>query len=414
MTTEHSAPHGTRHSGRNVARRLVHSAFNSLRTGEITITDWLGTTRLGRGDTTRLSANVHVLDPRFYSLVARRHSLGAAEAFIKGFWEADDLVALMRMFVRRIGNEPPFEQWVMKLASVPAAIRHWTRRNTRSGSRRNIKAHYDLGNDFFEAFLDPTMTYSCGVFETPDVTMEEASKAKLRLIARKLGLRPGMSVVEIGSGWGSFAVMAAAEYGCDVLSVTLSRKQADEANRRIQSLGLADRAKVKVVDYRDLKGQYDRLVSIEMIEAVGHARLPEFFHHCSGLLKPNGLALVQVITMPDQDYRSYLRRADFIQEFVFPGSCCPARTAVLNAAARASDLRAIDVQEIGPHYATTLKRWRDSFLAARSRISEMGYPDEFLRLWEYYLCYCEAGFAEAHVGDVQIVFSKPEFRGVVC
>jgi cyclopropane-fatty-acyl-phospholipid synthase len=391
-------------------RRILIDALGMIKQGEITITDSLGEVTVGGIDAARLKVSLRVNDPRFYRLAVLGHSLGAAEAYRRGYWEADDLTNLIRIFARRRGHESPSEKFVAKISTVPRTILHFLNRNNRTGSKRNIQVHYDLGNAFFELFLDKTMTYSSGIFESPDATMEEASLAKLRHICDKLGLQPGMSVVEIGSGWGSFAIVAAREYGCRVVSVTLSEEQYEEANRRIAAEGLSELAEVRLLDYRDLRGEFDRLVSIEMIEAIGHSRMREYFAKCASLLKPNGLMAIQAITMPDQGYREYLRRTDFIQQYVFPGSCCPARTAILAAARDASDLRAMDLEEIGHHYATTLNKWRDRFVEAIPEVLDQGYSKEFVRVWHYYLCYCEGGFAEGYVGDVQIVFSKPLYR----
>lgn len=394
-------------------RKILFKALGSIRHGQITIIEGESEVTLGQIDEAELAVQIKVNDPGFYRLAVLNHSLGVAEAYRRGWWEADNLVDLIRIFARRRGHETPAERFMAKVSVVPSYILHALNRNDRSNSQRNIQVHYDLGNDFFELFLDETMTYSCGIFERPGMSMEEASKAKLRRICEKLGLEPGMSVVEIGSGWGSFAIMAAREYGCQVVSVTLSSEQYEEANRRISEAGLNHLAEVRLMDYRDLTGKFDRLVSIEMIEAIGHARLPEYFRKCASLLVPDGLMAIQAITMPDQGYREYLRRTDFIQQYVFPGSCCPARMAIMGAASKASDLRVVGLEEIGDHYATTLSRWRARFVDAIPIVLKQGYSEEFIRVWHYYLCYCEGGFTERYVGDVQIVFSKPLYRGEI-
>lgn len=405
---------GSRSSGvDNLFRRILLSALGSIRHGQITIIENREEVTLGQMDEAELAVRIKVNDPSFYRLAVLGHSLGAAEAYKRGHWEADNLVNLIRIFARRRGHETSAEQFIAKLSVIPRFILHALKRNNRSNSKKNIQAHYDLGNDFFELFLDETMTYSCGIFECPEMSMEEASKAKLRRICEKLGLERGMSVVEIGSGWGSFAIMAAREFGCHVVSVTLSAEQYEEANRRISDAGLGHLAEVRLMDYRDLTGKFDRLVSIEMIEAIGHARMREYFKKCASLLSEDGLMAIQAITMPDQGYREYLRRTDFIQQYVFPGSCCPARVAILDAACKASDLRAVGLEEIGDHYVTTLSRWRARFVDAIPLVLKQGYSDEFIRVWHYYLCYCEGGFAERYVGDVQIVFSKPLYRGEI-
>jgi len=402
---------GSRREDRAVdrlARRAVFAAFSRLSQGRILLKEGAGEHFFGAGE---FSATIEVFDSRFYSLVARSGAIGAAEAYSRGYWESESLVDLFRIFVRRIGKESALESRVAWIGSVPGYFRQLLRRNGRRDSRRNIEAHYDLGNDFFELFLDPSLTYSSGIFETPLASLEEASEAKLRRIALKLGLRPGMRVAEIGCGWGSFATLAAREFGCHVTGVTLSKQQHAEAMRRVRESGLDDRVQILLKDYRDLEGSFDRIASIEMVEAIGHARLGEYFATCSRLLKPDGLMVIQAITMPDQGYEQYLRRTDVIRHHIFPGSNCPSRTALLEAASRHSPLRAVHLGEIGPHYATTLRLWRERFVNRLPDALSLGYPREFLRLWHFYLCYCEAGFAERHVGNVQIVLAMPAYRG---
>lgn len=392
-------------------RRILLTVLSRIRHGVISLIENDSVVRLGERDDAELAVQIKVNDPRFYRLAVVGHSLGVAEAYRRGFWEADDLTTLIRIFARRRGFEYRAEKFIAQISTIPRFILHILKRNNRSNSKRNIQAHYDLGNEFFELFLDETLTYSCGIFERPEMSLEEASKAKLRRICEKLDLKPGMSVVEIGSGWGSFAIFAAREYGCNVVSVTLSAEQCKEANKRIAEAGLEHLAVVQLMDYRDLTGKYDRLVSIEMIEAIGHARMREYFKKCASLLAPDGLMALQAITMPDQEYKDYLWRTDFIQQYVFPGSNCPSRLAILEAATKSSDLRAVHMEEIGTHYATTLARWRERFVRSIPEVMLQGYSPEFIRVWHYYLCYCEGGFAERYVGDVQMIFSKPRFRG---
>jgi cyclopropane-fatty-acyl-phospholipid synthase len=392
-------------------REILLWALNRLTCGELIIEDGENEWRVGTADRAGIVARVRILDRRFYGLAVLRHSLGVAEAYRLGYWEAENLTDVIRIFVRRRGLESGPEKFVSRLAVIPASIGRLIRPNNRANSRDHIEAHYDLGNEFFQLFLDSTMAYSCGVFESEASSLEEASVAKFRRIGDKLGLQSGHSVVEIGSGWGGFAIFAARTYGCRVTTVTISPAQFEEAKSRVCEVGLAHLVDVQLRDYRDLDGQYDRLVSIEMIEAIGHARLREYFAKCSRLLKPDGLMAIQAITMPDRGYRGYLTKTDFIQKYIFPGSCCPARTAIFDAATRASDLRVVDLEEIGWHYARTLAEWRSRFVASIPQVLAMGYPAEFVRIWHYYLCYCEGGFEERYVGDVQLVFSKPDYRG---
>ncbi|MFM9874540.1 MAG: class I SAM-dependent methyltransferase [Fimbriimonadaceae bacterium] len=397
----------------SICRSVLLWALGRSKQGSFTFIEGDSEIRVGEPDATGLRAKVQVFDGRFYVLAILKHSLGAAEAYKRGYWEAEELTDVIRIFVRRRGHESNWEKLMAKISVVPAYFAHLLRNNNRTNSRKNIEAHYDLGNDFFELFLDESLTYSSGIFASEESTMLEASELKLKRMCEKLGLHPGLSVVEIGSGWGSFAIYAARNYGCRVKTVTLSKQQFDEAKRRICEANLDHLVDIQLMDYRELEGKFDRLVSIEMIEAIGHSRMPEYFAQCARLLNSDGLMAIQAITMPDQGYREYLRRTDFIQQYVFPGSCCPARSAILAAATKSSDLRVVDLEEIGMHYATTLARWREKFVAAIPQIMELGYPAEFIRVWHYYLCYCEGGFAERYVGDVQLVFSKLEYRGEV-
>jgi cyclopropane-fatty-acyl-phospholipid synthase len=283
-------------------------------------------------------------------------------------------------------------------------------RNTLAGSQANIAAHYDLGNDFYALFLDETMTYSCGIFEQEDSTLEEASLAKYDRICRKLALKPEDEVLEIGTGWGGFAIYAAGRYGCRVTTTTISRAQFDLARPRIAEAGLEDRVTLLLKDYRHLTGSYDKLVSIEMIEAVGFEYFDTFFSVCSERLKDDGLMCLQAITIADQVFDRYRRSHDFIRSHVFPGSCLISLGALSASLARATDLRLIHLEDLTPHYARTLKLWRERFFANLDQVRALGYPETFIRLWEFYLCYCEGGFAERYIGDVQMVLAKPGNR----
>jgi len=290
---------------------------------------------------------------------------------------------------------------------------HWMARNTRGGSSRNIQAHYDLGNDFFQLFLDPTMMYSSGIFEHLQMTLEEASIAKLERICRKLDLKPGDRVIEIGTGWGGFAMHAARHYGCHVTTTTISPSQHAMARERIAAAGLSEQIDLLLTDYRDLGtrgGQYDKLVSIEMIEAVGHHYYDTYFRQCSELLKPEGAMLLQAITIADQQYEVAKNSVDFIQRYIFPGSCIPSVTAISDSLARVTDLRLTHLEDIGPHYATTLRLWHDNFDAQLDAVRALGYPETFIRMWQFYLCYCEAGFIERVIGDAQLLLIKPQCR----
>lgn len=399
--------------GLRLYRKLVIAALDRMRDGVIHIEEpGAPTICVGVPDESfPAHAHIRVADKRFYALAAKRGAIGVAEAYMKGYWQADDLTNLMRMFVRRIGKEAPIERVLASVGSMPAYIRHLLRKNTVTGSKRNIRAHYDLGNDFFETFLDPSLTYSSGYFESAETTMLEASERKLRMIAQKLAIDPSHTVLELGCGWGSFGMLCAREFGCRVVCVTLSAAQHAEATRRVRAAGLHDRVEVRLQDYRELTGLFDRIVSIEMIEAIGHENLPEFFRKCQSLLKDDGAMVIQAISMPERGYENYLRRTDFIREFIFPGSCCPSKSAILTAAATATKLHMVHLEEFGLHYARTLRHWREAFVENFEKTLALGYSADFLRLWHFYLCYCEAGFEEKHVGVSQIAFEMPCYTG---
>jgi cyclopropane-fatty-acyl-phospholipid synthase len=287
---------------------------------------------------------------------------------------------------------------------------HWFNRNTRAGSRKNIAAHYDLGNDFFKLFLDDSMMYSSAMFTNPNMTLAEAQMTRLRAICRKLDLQPSDHLLEIGTGWGGFAISAARECGCRITTTTISREQYELACERIAAAGLQGRIEVLRCDYRDLQGQYDKLVSIEMIEAVGHQYYDTYFAKCASLLKPSGSMLLQAITIADQRYDAAKNSVDFIQRYIFPGSCIPSVTAMTDSITRSSDLRLFHLEDIGPHYATTLARWRENLFDQLDRVRAMGHSEAFIRMWEYYFCYCEGGFAERAIGDVHMLLVKPGNR----
>ncbi len=397
-----------------LARSLVLRGLERIRVGRIEIHE--PGLCLAFGDKTsaaELRASVFVHDPRFYGSVAWGGTLGAGEAYIDGLWACDDLTTLMRIFLR---NEDAFSDLNGAFTRLSAAMQrgwHALRRNTRSGSRRNILAHYDLSNDFYQLFLDESMTYSCGIFELPDSTLHEASIAKLDRICRKLRLCSGDHVLEIGTGWGSFAIHAARNYGCRVTTTTISEKQFKLACQRVAEAGLSDRVTVLQKDYRELEGRYDKLVSIEMIEAVGWQYYDAYFRKCSELLKPGGAACLQAITMAEHNYEQAKRSVDYIKRYIFPGSCIPSIGAMTTAIARSTDMTIAHLEDITSHYATTLRRWHDRFQESLPQVRELGFSDAFIRMWEYYLCYCEAGFRERNIGNVQMLIVKPAFRGAV-
>ena len=390
------------------ARRLVCRHLDHLPHARIAINDRGGTTIVGKGD--RVAAEMSVLDPRFYRHAALHGSVGFGEAYVDGWWTTDDLLALLRTLAGFRPRAVIGAKLARAASWAPNALLRLSRLNTRAGSRRNIHAHYDLSNEFFGTWLDSTMTYSSGLFESQQSTLDQASLAKYERICRRIDLRSTDHVVEIGCGWGGFAEYAATNFGCRVTGVTISRQQLSFAQERIRRAGLADRVELQFCDYRDLTGKFDKLVSIEMIEAVGHRYLGTFFAKCCDLLHPQGQMMVQAITIPGQRFDAYRRNVDFIQKHVFPGGCLPSLGAIHKAVGRATDLRLLEAVDFAEDYARTLAAWRERFHAAADQILQLGFDERFMRLWDYYLCYCAAGFYERQIGLAQLHFAKPAAR----
>ena len=404
----------------SLGRRLLLRQLRGLEHGELVLVEDGAIHRFGRTSARcNLSARLTVSDPQFFADAAFGGTVGAGESYINGHWACDDPTALVRIMVVNRDLMAQLEGGLTGLVSAPfLKLFHWVNRNTRGGSARNIAAHYDLGNTLFELMLDDTMAYSCGIFERPDATLREASIAKFDTVCRKLDLRPGEHLLEIGTGWGGLAMHAARHYGCHVTTTTISREQHDYAAQRIRRAGLADRITLLLEDYRELPrhltgeraGGFDKLVSIEMVEAVGHQFLDTYFETCSRLLAPHGAMLLQAITLRDQLYARALKNVDFIQRFIFPGSFIPSVAALTDSVARSTDLKLFHLEDIGPHYATTLAHWRRNFFANLEKVRSLGYPEHFVRMWDYYLCYCEGGFMERQLGDVHMLLTKPDCR----
>ena len=397
-----------------LARRIVLDKLQRLHDGEITLVEAGSSQTFGRANASfPLAVTLWVKAPSFYSDVAFGGSVGAGESYIHDCWESSDPVALARILLRNRDVLDSMDGGAALLARPLRKAFHWLNRNTRKGSRRNIAAHYDLGNDFYALWLDPQMMYSCAWYESPTTPLEEAAVAKLDRICQRLELGPEDRVVEIGTGWGGFAVHAAKHYGCHVTTTTISREQHEYARQKIEREGLGDRITLLLDDYRDLDGTFDKLVSIEMIEAVGHQYLDTFFAKCSSLLKPDGQMLLQAITIADQRYDYARRNVDFIKRYVFPGGFLPSVTAMTSALTRVTDLRAVNIEDIGLHYAWTLRDWRERFFARIDEVREQGFSAEFIRLWDFYLIYCESAFLERAIGDVQLHAIKPGARPAI-
>jgi cyclopropane-fatty-acyl-phospholipid synthase len=391
-------------------RDRITERLSALRAGTLTVREGEHTTRFGGSARQDLAAEIHVHSPRLYRRLATGGALGAAESYLQGEWTADDLTTVLQIFAANLQAADGLESRLARALNLPAVLTHRLRRNTRGGSRRNIHAHYDLGNDFFALFLDESLTYSCGIFPRRDATLREASEAKLDTVCRKLGLTPRDHVLEIGTGWGSFAIHAARHYGCRVTTTTISDAQYEVARQRVAASGLGDRITLLKRDYRELHGSFSSVVSIEMIEAVGPQYLDAYFQVCSRVLHPDGQMLLQGIVMPEHRYGAYLGSTDFIQRYVFPGSALVSIGAISGALGRATDLSITHVEDLSPHYAATLRAWRTRFMARLDEVRALGYDDRFIRLWEYYLAYCEAGFAERCTGVVQMLLTKPACR----
>ena len=392
-------------------RARLLGQLDGLRHGDIVLADPLGETRLGEATAGIPSVRMVVHGAGFYRALAGNGSVGAAESYMEGDWDCDDLVGLVRLLVRNRDLLDGMEGGAARLGGWAMQAWHALRRNTREGSRRNIAAHYDLGNDFFRLFLSDDLMYSSALYAGEDDTLEAASTRKLDRICEKLQLSPGDHVVEIGTGWGGFALHAARTRGCRVTTTTISREQHALASQRIAEAGLQERVTVLLSDYRDLQGQYDKLVSIEMVEAIGAHYMQAYFATLGRLLKPDGLGLVQAITIEDHRYAQALRSVDFIKRHIFPGSFIPSIAALLDAKSRSTDLALVHLEDFGPSYARTLHDWRERFTANREQARAQGYDERFLRMWEFYLAYCEGGFLERSIGVAHLLLAKPGYRG---
>ena len=390
------------------SRYLLLKMMTKIQHGRIILQE--GHSKWIFGTESELSAHVTVHDRSFYRKVLFGGSIGGGEAYVDGLWKVDDLTALVRIMVLNMSFLERMEQGFAWLLRPLDLVRHALNANSKTKSKRNILAHYDLGNDMYASFLDPTMMYSSAIYPSAKSSLEEASLNKLATICQKLDLQPTDHVIEIGTGWGGFAIYAARNYGCRVTTTTISDAQYEEAVKRVKEAGLIDKITLLRSDYRDLTGTYDKLVSIEMIEAVGHRFLPAFFAKCGELLKPDGKMLLQAITITDQKYKQYARTVDFIQRYIFPGGCLPSNTRMLQLISEKTDMVVRHIDDFGFDYARTLQDWRTRFNESFPSLRAKGYDETFKRLWEYYLCYCEGGFLERAISVVHVVASRPGNR----
>ncbi len=391
-----------------LARTVVSQVLRRLRNGRVDVIEAGRERSFGPADA-ELRATLTVRDPAAWR-GALHGSVGLGETYVDGLWETDDLVALIRIAARELRETGGVRAAVARPRGWGHRVRGLVPDNTRAKARKHIAAHYDLGNDLFASFLDERMLYSCAYFPRPNISLEQAQLAKLRRICEELRLGPENHLLEIGSGWGGLAIHAAREHGCRVTTTTISPAQHELAGRRVAEAGLDDRVEVLMEDYRDLRGRYDRLVSVEMIEAVGWRHFDDYFHRCSELLSPDGLMLLQAITIDDRLYEAEKGARSFANTHVVPGGCLPSKRLIADCLARVTDLREVWMDDITAHYPPTLASWRQRFLATWERLRARGYDERFRRLWEFYLCSSEAGFRERRIGDVQMLLAKPGWQ----
>jgi cyclopropane-fatty-acyl-phospholipid synthase len=362
--------------------------------------------RFGSGDNL-LHATLAVHDEGFFRRAIFGGDVGVGEAYMDGDWSTPDLVSLVRFGVRNLARLDAGSRQLGLINRMSDFVSHRLRRNTQSGSKKNIAYHYDLGNDFYKLFLDQSMAYSCAYYERPEDSLEMAQRRKFEVICRKLKLEPQDHILEIGTGWGGFAAYAAHTYGCRITTTTISRRQYEYAKTYFSSLGPAgEKIKLLAEDYRNLRGQYDKIVSIEMFEAVGYEHYDDYFRACDRLLKPDGAMLLQTITIQEAKFNQYRQQSDWIRKHIFPGAELASVVEIMRSLARTTDMRMSHREDIGMHYALTLREWRRRFLDNLAGIRQLGFDEHFLRMWDYYFAYCEAAFLERYIGDVQLVLSK--------
>jgi len=394
-----------------VFKKIILKKFTNLQFGYIHLTD--GDESYSYGDnSSEMKVEIEILSSEFYVFLGSGGLLGVAEAYTAGYWRADDILILIRLIIKNSKVMEKLDSGWAKLIRPLNTYIHRKRQNTLSGSKENILAHYDLSNDFYKLWLDETMTYSCGVFENAKSTLKEASIEKLDRICRKLDLKPNDDILEIGTGWGSFAIHAAKKYGCHITTTTISDAQYEYAKQRIIDEGLEGKIKLLNQDYRNLSGTFDKIISIEMIEAIGHEYVELFFEKISKLLKKNGLFALQGITFNDHKFVEYKNSVDFIKKYIFPGSCLISISQITNAIKNRTDLEVVNLEDISKHYSKTLYEWRKNFMNVLPEVKSLGFSNAFINMWEFYFIYCEAGFIERNIGDYQVIFAKSGVRDI--
>ncbi len=391
-----------------LAKKLIHKKLSKIQFGQIKLIDEQDEYNFGEIDACyTLHARINVKNMSFYSKILLGGSIAAGETYMRGDWDSDDLLSLVRIMVLNRDLLTQLDSglsWVQKCTDLPF---HILNNNSKKGSKRNIQAHYDIGNELYKLFLDESMMYSSAIYATRSVSLYEGSIHKLDIVCKKLQLSDKDHLLEIGTGWGALALHAAQQNGCRVTTTTISEEQYFLAMERVKAAGLTDKITVLKKDYRDIHGKFDKLVSIEMLEAVGYQHYDTFFRKCNSLLKDDGLMVLQTITITDQYYQYAKRSVDFIQRYIFPGGCLPSINVLTDCISRKTDMRLHHMDDFSEHYARTLRDWRDRFVASIDKVRKLGYSDQFIRMWEFYLCYCEGGFLERSIGVVQLTLRKP-------
>ena len=394
----------------NLAKKIFLKTLTALKGGRLELVCPDTTYHFGPAppdnDPDPLHAVVAVHDERFFLRALLAGDIGVGESYMDGQWSTPDLVAVIRLAVRNLDQLDGSNRFFTAFRRMADLWEHRQRNNTESGSRRNIAYHYDLGNDFYRLFLDRSLAYSCAYFENADDSLEQAQIRKFDLICRKLQLSPRDHVLEIGTGWGGFAAYAAENYGCRITTTTISRQQHDYAREVFSGSRAGQHIELLFGDYRNLRGQYDKIVSIEMFEAVGFDHYDEYFGACDRLLKPEGTMLLQTITILESKFQQYRKQSDWIKKHIFPGAELASVIEVQRSLARTTSMQTFQLEDIGMHYALTLKEWRRRFLDNLSDVGRLGFDDRFIRMWDYYLAYCEGAFRERYISDVQLVLGK--------
>ena len=395
----------------SVFKNTLLKKFKDIKNGYIVLKD--NDKRYTFGDKSeKLNTHITILSQEFYVLLGSGGTVGVSEAYMAGYWKATNLVALLQIVLKNRSLLDSLDSGLAQLIKPINKQIHKNRQNTLKGSKSNILAHYDLSNDFYKLWLDSTMTYSCGYFKEEDSSLESASIEKMDRICRKLNLSERDSLLEIGTGWGSFSVHAAKNYGCNITTTTISDAQFEYSKSLFEKEGLNSKIRLINQDYRKLEGQFDKIVSIEMIEAVGYQYIPEYFKKITSLLKPNGKAAIQGITYNDQNFDEYKNSVDFIKKYIFPGSCLISIAQVIDVIKMHTDLALVDMEDLTLHYSKTLNQWRANFLKILPEVKKLGFSDAFINMWEFYFVFCEAGFLERNIGNVQMILAKSEARDI--